>query len=212
MYLDRIARPLRCEVMLVESANIGTIGVGEATIPTLVHFVRMLNLDEKEFMRRCSATFKLGIRFDDWVDNGSIHWHPFGLCGARVNGLDLFHFWLKRRLETGSKLNYFDFPSRSRLPSRRKPRGLGRVVAGASGRRLRLPSGCGGSCGLPEGDCDGGRGKASFWRRPGCRHGRRAADRQSRYRRRAVDRRRPFHRRNGVRRVADREGARRPLD
>lgn len=120
IYLNRIARPMRCEVVLIESSNIGTIGVGEATIPTLVHFVRMLNLDETEFMRRCSATFKLAIRFEDWVDIGVTHWHPFGLCGARVNGLDLFHFWLKRRLETGSRLNYSDFSLQVALAEQEK--------------------------------------------------------------------------------------------
>ncbi len=58
------------KVVLVESPTIGTIGVGEATIPSLVRFIRLLNLDEKEFMRRCSATFKLAIKFEDWANDG----------------------------------------------------------------------------------------------------------------------------------------------
>jgi tryptophan 7-halogenase len=120
IYLNRYMRRLNCKVVLVESPTIGTIGVGEATIPTLVHFVRLLNLDEKEFMRRCSATFKLGIRFDDWVKDGATYWHPFGVCGARVNGLDLFHFWLKRRLDAGSKLAYSDYSVQARLGEEEK--------------------------------------------------------------------------------------------
>nr|WP_294539750.1 tryptophan halogenase family protein [uncultured Rhodoblastus sp.] len=120
IYLNRMARPLGCELTLVESAGIGTIGVGEATIPSLVHFLRALNLDEVEFMRRCSATLKLGIRFDDWVEEGITHWHPFGICGARVGGLDLFHFWLKRRLKAGSKFDYFDFSLQVALAEQEK--------------------------------------------------------------------------------------------
>ena len=57
-------------------------------------------------MRRCSATYKLGIRFVGWTQDGINYWHPFGVCGGRINGLDLFHFWLKRRFEVGSKLAY----------------------------------------------------------------------------------------------------------
>lgn len=105
--LNRIARPLGCAVTLVESAGIGTIGVGEATIPTLVHFIRTLRLDEQEFMRRCSATFKYGIRFDDWVEKSHTYWHPFGICGSRIDNLDLFHFWMKRK-QAGGKFQYAD--------------------------------------------------------------------------------------------------------
>ncbi len=108
LYLNRFMRAMNGKVVVVESPTIGTIGVGEATIPTLPHFIRLLKLDEKELMRRCSATFKLGIKFEDWVKPGITYWHPFGICG-RINGLDLFHFWLKRRIETGSKLAYADY-------------------------------------------------------------------------------------------------------
>lgn len=61
VYLNRYMRRMDAKVVLVESPTLGTIGVGEATIPSLVNFVRLLNLDEAEFMRRCSASYKLGI-------------------------------------------------------------------------------------------------------------------------------------------------------
>ena len=109
LYMNRYMRRMNGKVVLVESPVIGTIGVGEATIPSIVNFVRLLKLDEKEFMRRCSATYKLGIRFDGWSGTQPTYWHPFGVCGARVNTLDLFHFWLKRRIETGSPLAYSDY-------------------------------------------------------------------------------------------------------
>jgi tryptophan halogenase len=108
LYINRFIRAMNGKVTVVESPTIGTIGVGEATIPTLVHFIRLLNLDEKEFMRRCSATFKLAIKFEDWIKPGTTYWHPFGIC-PRVNNLDLFHFWHKRRLETGDKFAYADY-------------------------------------------------------------------------------------------------------
>jgi tryptophan halogenase len=107
-YLNRYLKRLNAKVVLVESPTLGTIGVGEATIPSLVHFIRLMNLDENEFMRRCSATYKLAIRFDDWYRPGTTYWHPFGVC-ARLDGLDLFHFWLKRRLDAGEALAYADY-------------------------------------------------------------------------------------------------------
>jgi tryptophan halogenase len=115
IYLNRYMRKMNGKVVLVEPPTLETIGVGEATIPSLVNFVRLLNLDEKEFMRRGSATFKLGIKFEGWTGDGSAYWHPFGICGARVNGLDLFHFWLKRRFEAGSKLAYSDYSQQALL-------------------------------------------------------------------------------------------------
>ena len=101
IYLNRFMRRVKGLVVLVESPAIGTIGVGEATVPTLVHFLRSLNLDEAALMRRCSATFKLGIAFENWAREGGSYWHPFGQCGARMKGVDLFHYWNRRRRETG---------------------------------------------------------------------------------------------------------------
>jgi tryptophan halogenase len=120
IYLNRFMRRLNCTVVLVESPTLGTIGVGEATIPAIVHFVRSLNLDENEFMRRCSATYKLGIQFDGWTGEGGAYWHSFGLCGTQINGLDLFHYWLKRRFEAGSKLSYSDYSLQTRLAEQEK--------------------------------------------------------------------------------------------
>jgi tryptophan halogenase len=108
VYLNRYLIRQKTKVVLVESPTLGTIGVGEATIPSLVHFVRLMNLDENEFMRRCSATYKLAIRFDDWVRPGTTYWHPFGIC-PRLEGYDLFHFWFKRRLDAGEPLAYSDY-------------------------------------------------------------------------------------------------------
>jgi tryptophan halogenase len=114
LYLNRIVRRVGCEIVLVESAEIGTIGVGEATIPTLVHLVRMLGLNEQEMMRRCSATYKLGIHFEGWLGEGKDYWHPFGGSG-QAGGLDLYHFWLKRKKDRDDCGLYSDYSIQTKL-------------------------------------------------------------------------------------------------
>src|ERR671916_440106 len=69
------------ELTLVESDAIGTIGVGESTIPPLVTYNRLLGINEAEFMRATQATFKLGILFDGWKEPGHRYFHSFGLTG-----------------------------------------------------------------------------------------------------------------------------------
>jgi tryptophan halogenase len=141
IYLNRYMRRMNARVVLVESTTLGTIGVGEATIPSLVNFVRLLKLDEKEFMRRCSASYKLGIRFDGWSGDGNTYWHPFGVCGARINGLDLFHFWLKRRSDAGGKLGYSDYSLHRLLAEGEKspwPSGGSSVIADAGSYAYHL--------------------------------------------------------------------------
>ncbi len=108
-YLARMLRRHRVKVTLVESADIGTIGVGEATIPSMVRFVRATGLDEAEFMRRCAATYKLAIRFEDWIEPGHVYWHPFGPAGARIGVNDLFHYWNAVRSQGDSVPRYADY-------------------------------------------------------------------------------------------------------
>jgi len=95
MYLNRFLKRQDCEITLIESPSIETIGVGEATIPQLVRFIRNLDLDEKEFMQECHATYKLGIKFFDWIRKDHAYWHPFGICGGLIDNIDLYHFWVK---------------------------------------------------------------------------------------------------------------------
>jgi len=82
-------------VTVVESPAIPTIGVGEATVPPLVGFLRLLGISEDEFMRRSHATYKLGVKFVDWREGNDTYWHPFGPVGGNIDGIPFFHYWLK---------------------------------------------------------------------------------------------------------------------
>ena len=82
------------QLTLVESDAIGTIGVGESTIPPLVNYNRLLGINEAEFMRATSATFKLGIMFDHWKEVGHNYFHSFGLTGKDHWSAGFQHFWL----------------------------------------------------------------------------------------------------------------------
>ncbi len=85
----------RYRVRLVESDSIGTVGVGEATIPGIVSFNKMLGIDENEFLRRTQGTFKLGIQFVNWGSVGDRYMHPFGVLGNTLGFLPFYNYWLK---------------------------------------------------------------------------------------------------------------------
>jgi tryptophan 7-halogenase len=85
------------DIRLVESDEIGTVGVGEATIPSLVTFHSLLGIDEREFMAATQATFKLGIGFENWRDVGASYFHSFGSTGQDHWTAGFQHFWLKGR-------------------------------------------------------------------------------------------------------------------
>src|ERR1700680_26385 len=82
-------------VTLIESDEIGTVGVGEATLPHIKIFNDMLGIDEAQFMRETRATFKLGIQFRDWDRPGHCYIHPFGAFGEPWGGVEFQHHWLK---------------------------------------------------------------------------------------------------------------------
>lgn len=85
------------DVTLVESDEIGTVGVGESTIPTSRTFHQYMGVDEREFVRATQSTFKLGISFENWAREGDRYIHSFGTLGHGTWMADFHHFWLEAR-------------------------------------------------------------------------------------------------------------------
>ena len=123
--LARVIDTRQTSIELVESSEIGTVGVGEATIPAIHDFNRRLGIDEAEFMRQTNATFKLGIEFVDWYREGDAYMHPFGSFGQDLNGVAFHHYWLRQRQQgdptpfdayslprVAAKLKRFEYPGK----------------------------------------------------------------------------------------------------
>lgn len=89
------------QITVVESDDIGTVGVGEATIPPIATFNRMLDIDENEFLRATRGTFKLGIEFVNWGQLGDRYFHPFGSYGEDLHGISFHQLWLREAARAG---------------------------------------------------------------------------------------------------------------
>lgn len=90
------------DITLIESTAIGTVGVGEATIPSIVAFNHSIGLDELDFIRATRATFKLGIQFEDWCSQGEKFFHPFADYGINFSGVDFHHYYYRLKREVPS--------------------------------------------------------------------------------------------------------------
>jgi tryptophan halogenase len=111
MAASMLARALpgtRTAITVIESPEIGIVGVGEATIPPIIDLLKFLSIDEADFVRHTQATYKLGIKFNDWKTVGESYWHPFGAFGAPINRRPFFHAWHKARA-AGVALRFNDY-------------------------------------------------------------------------------------------------------
>ncbi|WP_103341352.1 tryptophan halogenase family protein [Amycolatopsis sp. CA-126428] len=111
----------RISVTVVESARISTIGVGEATFSTIRHFFDYLGLDEREWMPECNASYKLGIRFENWRAPGHAFYHPFERVRV-VDGFGLTDWWLQ--LRPGDRFDQDSFLMAALCDAERSPRYL----------------------------------------------------------------------------------------
>lgn len=115
-----------CDVHLVESAEVGIVGVGEATLPHLRAFIERLGIDEAAFMAATSATFKLGIEFCDFGAIGDRYIHPFGTYGRDLAGVGFHHYWLRRASANAAAAPISDYSA---------------AVVAAEARRFARPTG-----------------------------------------------------------------------
>ena len=95
--LSRLTQAHPLKITLVESEQIGTVGVGEATIPPFVEFNQLLEVDEAEMMAAVQGTFKLGIQFANWGKLGDSYIHPFGAYGYSIGGVAFHQLWHRAR-------------------------------------------------------------------------------------------------------------------
>ncbi|MDM4765205.1 tryptophan halogenase family protein [Pelomonas sp. SE-A7] len=104
----------RCEILLVESPDIGTVGVGEATLPPIRFYNRALGIEGADFVRKTQGSFKLGIEFKDWGHLGHRFFHGFGDFGPAVDGRSAFMHWLRLN-EQGEMPSYEDWSTATQL-------------------------------------------------------------------------------------------------
>jgi tryptophan halogenase len=96
-YLSRRLAHLRLRITVLDSAAIGTVGVGEATVPAIRDFFSAVGLSDRDVLRETGGTIKYGIRFDGWKHAGHSFFHPFGLYGVPARGVAFHQYWLKMR-------------------------------------------------------------------------------------------------------------------
>ena len=106
-------------IALIESDEIGTIGVGEATIPPILNFNKMLGIPENEFLKATQGTFKLGIEFVNWGKLGERYLHPFGHFGHDLQGIDFHQLWL-REYQRGTAYPIGDYSMNSQTTANGK--------------------------------------------------------------------------------------------
>lgn len=106
--LAKSLEKMNVRIELVESEQIGGVGVGEATIPPIIDFIRQLGIDEDGLIREIKATFKLGIAFRDWTRANDFYFHPFGPIGSGIGSISFPAYWLRLFL-TGNAARLEDY-------------------------------------------------------------------------------------------------------
>ena len=96
------------EITLIESEQIGTVGVGEATIPSIRLFNNLLGLNENEFLKKTNGTIKLGIEFNNWNKQGDSYLHAFGSLGLDLGMVKFFQYWVRQQ-KSGKRDSLWDY-------------------------------------------------------------------------------------------------------
>ena len=98
-----VLRDSGVSITLIESDDIKPVGVGEATIPQMQNFNKLVGIDEDEFVKATQGTFKLGIEFVDWGKKGDRYIHSFGGVGRDFGSVPFWQYWLRMKHEEGVK-------------------------------------------------------------------------------------------------------------
>ncbi|WP_438263857.1 tryptophan halogenase family protein [Asticcacaulis machinosus] len=106
--LSHQLRHLSLDITLVESSDIGTVGVGEATVPAIRDYFRSIDLDIGEVLQEAKGTIKLGIEFTDWKAAGHSFFHPFGMYGVPAGDVGFHHIWHRLR-QLGDKADLSEY-------------------------------------------------------------------------------------------------------
>lgn len=96
-YLARTLAHTNVAITLIDSSEIGTVGVGEATVPAIRDFLAVVGLADADVLAATEGTIKYGIHFADWAEPGHRFYHPFGLYGVSARGVPFHQYWLKLR-------------------------------------------------------------------------------------------------------------------
>ncbi|RYY04398.1 MAG: tryptophan 7-halogenase [Gammaproteobacteria bacterium] len=117
--LSKFFESRKISIQLVESDDIGTVGVGEATVPGIHQFNRYLDISELDFIKATQATFKLGIEFKDWFKQEHTFFHPFADYGLPINGVNFYQCWLKMQ-KSGYVYDLEDFCLATQIAKQRR--------------------------------------------------------------------------------------------
>ncbi len=107
-YLARTLAHTNIAITLIDSSEIGTVGVGEATVPAIRDFLAVVGLADADVLAATEGTIKYGIHFADWAEPGHRFYHPFGLYGVSARGVPFHQYWLKLRA-AGHDLSLEDY-------------------------------------------------------------------------------------------------------
>lgn len=118
--LGKASKKAGYQVQIIESDQIGTIGVGESTLTALKAFNKLLGIDENEFIKATKATFKMGIKFVDWHKKGSEYHHAFGQSGHVLGRARFYQYWLKLKLQASGKAESYENYTLNALASEEK--------------------------------------------------------------------------------------------
>jgi tryptophan halogenase len=116
--LSRVLQERFCEIHVIESSDIGIVGVGEATIPPILQMNHLLGLEENEFILKTGATFKVGIEFVDWHRPGNRYLHPFGPFGRQIGPVWFPHYWRRMLTQSGDSAGTLDEYSLTAMAAR----------------------------------------------------------------------------------------------